>query len=627
MLAIAALEQGGFPQDVLVAKRKYVEDYAVTGSYWAQATADVRESTGTTLRQFLPELATHYHAAGQLAMTQAAPAGADSEAKGSEVKDSAAANYRLASEFYGQFVDSFPGDPREPEMQFMQAESLFEYGAVDAAISAYERVAYVFPDFPRAADAGYAAIASYALTEPAIQMPQSHRLWWQSRQQSELRFAVAFSEDARTGPVLMHIATEAFADADYQLATIAAATLLGDRDNAEQLVRARIIIADSAFNSSDFAESEREYAELSELLQRGDERSVQIRERWAASIYRQAEYALAEPNPAAAARQFERILDLIPDSSVATQAHYDAAMAWSAAADYERSVQLLESFRGLHTAHALSASISAKLVENYESMEQWGDAAGELDAMAMQEPELERQRQLQYLAATYYDKADAETIAIARYRSYAHTWVEPAAERFEAMNRLAELYAQAGETDKRAFWLGKTVASYDALTAGSERTLYLAAGAAGELASLQEQAYQNIRLAHPLEKTLPLKLKGMRATLNAWQKTLDYGVRDAATHANFRMGEAYLEMSQSLLQSERPAGLNELELEQYEILLEEQAFPLEEKAIAIHEANARRSWHGDYDDWVLASLQSLAELLPARYAKTEIQEAYSEYIF
>jgi hypothetical protein len=71
------------------------------------------------------------------------------------------------------------------------------------------------------------------------------------------------------------------------------------------------------------------------------------------------------------------------------------------------------------------------------------------------------------------------------------------------------------------------------------------------------------------------------------------------------------------MQSERPKGLDELALEQYEILLEEQAYPFEEKSVDLLKTNAERSWDGFYDDWVKQSFRELAKMLPARYGKQE----------
>jgi Flp pilus assembly protein TadD len=84
------------------------------------------------------------------------------------------------------------------------------------------------------------------------------------------------------------------------------------------------------------------------------------------------------------------------------------------------------------------------------------------------------------------------------------------------------------------------------------------------------------------------------------------------------MADLYRDLGKSLLESERPAGLTAEEREAYDVLLEEQAFPFEEKAIEIHQVNARRAADGAYDEWVKKSYAALAELKPARYARSEL---------
>jgi Flp pilus assembly protein TadD len=84
------------------------------------------------------------------------------------------------------------------------------------------------------------------------------------------------------------------------------------------------------------------------------------------------------------------------------------------------------------------------------------------------------------------------------------------------------------------------------------------------------------------------------------------------------MADLYRDLGKSLLESERPSGLSPEEREAYDVLLEEQAFPFEEKAIEIHESNVRRAADGLYDQWVKKSYAALAELEPARYARTEL---------
>jgi len=98
----------------------------------------------------------------------------------------------------------------------------------------------------------------------------------------------------------------------------------------------------------------------------------------------------------------------------------------------------------------------------------------------------------------------------------------------------------------------------------------------------------------------------------------EYQVAETTTAATFETAELYRTLAHDLLQSERPKKLSSEELEQYNSLLEEQAYPFEEQAISIHELNAKRAQDGVYDEWVRKSYGALAELKPARYAKTEL---------
>jgi len=110
----------------------------------------------------------------------------------------------------------------------------------------------------------------------------------------------------------------------------------------------------------------------------------------------------------------------------------------------------------------------------------------------------------------------------------------------------------------------------------------------------------------------------MERALAGYKSVLAYNISSTTTAATFEMAELYRTLGRDLLASERPANLSADEREQFDSLLEEQAFPFEEQAIAIHEANAKRALDGVYDESVRHSYQALAEMSPARYAKTEL---------
>ena len=111
----------------------------------------------------------------------------------------------------------------------------------------------------------------------------------------------------------------------------------------------------------------------------------------------------------------------------------------------------------------------------------------------------------------------------------------------------------------------------------------------------------------------------MRQSINRINILLEYEVSDVTAAATYKLAEIYYHFSRALMESVRPKGLSELELEQYELVLEEQAYPFEDKAINVHEKNLELLAVGIYNEWIDKSIEKLAVLMPARYAKAETQ--------
>jgi len=614
---IEIYKAGGFPNLVIEEKQFYVAVYGVAEDYWLGSEATVRDAIGPQLKLFIEELATHYHA---LAQAQVDEDGDDGK--------QAAALYAEAGKYYELYISSFADDERVPDMGFLLAESRFEAGDVHGAIDVYEWVAYEYPEFEFAADAGYSAILGYErLLELAAEADREGLR--RDKIDGQMHYAEMFSADPRATLVLSDAGSALFDLSEYQRAIIVATTLIQWQPlPAEEIViPAWLVIAHSYFELEDYPPAEQAYQQALARLPGSDKRHPEVLERLAATVYLQGEAAALAGNHQLAADHFSRVIALAPGASIRVQAQFDAAGHYTALGDFAEANRLLVDFRQRFADHALSGDIAAKLAHNYEQLGHWQQAALELDTMLLKEAEPERKRQLLYLAAELYDKADLSSTAILRYRSYAHEWPEPMSVRLEAMNRLGELYAQEGQQAKRQFWLRKLMAAHDSASKQSARSLYLAAFAASELAEDEYSCFETIRLRFPLKRSLKKKNEAMQGALLAYRKAYDYGVAEFSTLATFQMGEIYQNLVESLMASERPGKLDELALEQYEILLEEQTYPFEEKAIAIHQSNARRSWDGLYDEWVQSSFAALAALSPARYAKSELVVRYSEEIY
>src|SRR5260370_24449568 len=63
-------------------------------------------------------------------------------------------------------------------------------------------------------------------------------------------------------------------------------------------------------------------------------------------------------------------------------------------------------------------------------------------------------------------------------------------------------------------------------------------------------------------------------------------------------------------------------IEKVEAELDEGAFPFEEKAIKVHEKNMELLHAGVFNAWTEKSLSRLTELMPGRYAKSEMSSGF-----
>jgi len=178
-----------------------------------------------------------------------------------------------------------------------------------------------------------------------------------------------------------------------------------------------------------------------------------------------------------------------------------------------------------------------------------------------------------------------------------------------------------------------TIVSIDAAAGGDRtvRTRYLAAHAALVLAEPGYERFVAVRLEQPFDVNLRRKRDLMKAATQEFGKLIDYEIGDVTAAATFYLAEIYAHFSTALMESERPAGLSPLELEQYELAIEEQAYPFEEQAIAVHENNLKLIGLGVYNGWIDRSLQKLADFVPARYARPEetsgIVSSLESYVF
>nr|WP_255719216.1 tetratricopeptide repeat protein [Pelomonas sp. P8] len=601
----------GFANQALEAKKDYVSRYGA-GSEFRQANPEGWEQAQPLVKTHLAELARHHHAMAQ--------------------KNKASADYQEAVRWYRLYLTSFPDTPEAAQHNFLLAELLYEDKRFVEAIPEYEKTAYGYPAHARSADAGYTALLSYAALEKAAAPGELPALQKASTSSAQ-RFADAFPADARSSAVLTRAAEQLYALGDgEQAATVARRVLAMQLPVAAAQRRvAWTVVAHTAFERGDFGAAEKAYGEVLALTPAAEPGRRELAERLAASVYKQGEQARSGGQAREAVGHFMRIASVAPDAAVRATAQYDAAAALIGLKDWDAAASTLEDFRSRYPKHALQGEVTTKLAFVYTEKGSWTQAAGEYERLAAANPDATLARAALWQSLQLREKAAGKTpeamtpaarATLAQaYERYVRQYPQPLETALEARYRQALLVRVDGNAAREQALMRDV---YQADQAGgaarTPRTQFLGAMAALTLAQPAVEAYSKVQLVEPLAKQLKAKKARLEEALKAYAVAADYGVADVVTAASYYTAALYQDFGKALLESQRPKKLSKLELEQYNVMLEEQAYPFEEKAIELHEANARRTTQGLYDEWVRKSFAALRELRPARYGKAERSE-------
>jgi TolA-binding protein len=532
----------------------------------------------------------------------------------------------MAAKYYREFVESFPQDKKAAKMNFLLAESLNDSADYNAAAIAYESTAYNYTHYKKSAIAGYTAIL--------VRQKYSKKLKGEGKIAgvndtvvSSIRFADNFPNHKQVPAVLLKAAEELVTLKRYSEASALAhrITQLNHKRSKKFKKAAWAIIAKVELDLGRLKTAEMASLKRLKYSNPNDKDHKALLQRLAATIYKQGEKARKEGRLFEAAKHFLRVGKLAPTSTISTTAEYDAAAVFVKIKDWDRAIPILNKFIRRNPKHKLTPGAIDKLAVSYEQSNQWRYAAATYEEIARRTKKSKAKSDLLWKTAELYEKADLKKNAIDVYKKIVEIFQKPVEPAIEARVKLADIYKDLNQIEKRHFWL-RMIMQADGRDGSTERTRFVAAKAAMELAEPTFNSFKRVKLVQPLKKSLKKKKLLLEKCLAAYTTAASYGIEEITTASTFRIGEIYNEFSHVLYTSERPKGLNETELEQYDLLLEEQAFPFEEKAIEIHTTNTKRANNGTYDSWVKKSFDVLRKMLPARYAKNEKSELFNSLI-
>ncbi|MGB8692693.1 MAG: tetratricopeptide repeat protein [Steroidobacteraceae bacterium] len=598
--AIAAYAKGGFSDLVVEGKAEYVRSYGFSTAFWRGRERTAFPQVVSELKSNLKDLAQYYHAQAQ--------------------KSKQLADYTTAAHWYRDYLASFPDDADSAETNYLLAEALFESRQYPDAASEYEHTAYAYPVGARSAAAGYAALVAYQKQEELL--PAAARPAWHERATaSGVHFAETFPDHPESAGVLTRAAQDVFAAHDLPRAIKLAEALLA-RAPPVEAAKQRIgwtIVGQAQFEQAAFDKSEAAFMHALAVTPVATPEHADIAERLAAAVYKQGDAKRKGGDEVGAAADFLRVATVAPGSKVVATAQYDAAASLINAKQWPQAIGVLEAYRRDYPKSEYSAEITRKLAIAYVEAGQGAQAAAEFERIAGtpgEDAAVAREATLR--AADLYEKSGNGAHAVSMLEQFVQHYPTPVVDAEEARARLADYAARANDGEQHRHWQNEIIKADAAAGAGrTDRTRSLAASARLALATPARDAFRAVHLTLPLKKSLIAKKQAMETALAGYQAVVAYDVASTTTAATFEMAELYRTLAKDLLASERPKKLSAEEREQFDSLLEEQAFPFEEQAISIHEVNAHRVQAGIYDDGVKNSYRALAELSPARYAKSE----------
>lgn len=609
---VSTYEAGRFEAEAIGSREDYIERFGAEERY-----AQLDSESQQAVRDYLDHVGRHYYRRGQDAsqgttrLTSAGSASVEGPSIGAESR----AFYETAAgylEHWTRLLDNgFRG-----EQLVLAADAWVRAGEPEKALPLYEIAGYREGEYDRAEDAAYAAVMIY---RRGLEQAPDDPAALHSLIDATERYLRIHVEDPRTLAVRAYTANLMFDRGHQEQAEAMALPLThDDRANEEQRRAGLLIVANVAYNTEQYDAAERYYRQALDEMPAGLALRSETAEKLAATIYRQGEVAASAGQTDRAVAQFLRVANANPGSPIAMKARYDAANTLLAATRWDAAINALLDFKQRYPDSELYEAADDKLLHAYESAGEFGKAADTLLAQVDRRtmPTEERWK-LRIAAAEWYEKAARDASARGVYRRYlaegtsafgSHEYQQ------ELRWQLAE-HARA-EGDEQAARRGyQDLLANEEQTEGSERSSYLAGQSALYLAQASAEAFRDIRLTEPLRESLQRKRSALQTAIRQYEQAQQFGIAEVTSEATYAIAELYRTLARDMLESEPPSELNDLQRQQYTMLLEEQAYPFEEEAISLHQQNHALIEDRLWNPWIDKSLQSLAEIYPARYSR------------
>jgi len=605
---IKSYRRGEFDIKEWTAKEDFVASFGIDSHYWSQLDGSQVAAVKPYLTKYLGELAHLYY----IRMQQGLDAKSEHYA---ELGKRAAAYYLELSAARPAYVEN-------GQYFYLAGQALAVASEYQAAIEAYEQAAYMQTEHAASSKAGYAAILAYdKIKQQTGALSQSLVL---ARRESIQRYAEYFADDKRTAALLNDLANELLVAKRYVDAESTSSKVVAYRQaDPNILYSSWLVNAHANFELKHFVKAEQGYQRALAFNKLKDKSALD--ERLAASIYKQAEL---ETDIEKSAALFLKVVDAAPESSIVPMALYDASSQQLSIKNWKGAIASLNYFQSAFPNHALYDEASDKLIYAYTHNGENVSAAEKLVEVATRSKDREKAANALFRAAELYQHNGFGFESVKLFERFSKNYENSFDLNLEARYQTVNHYRNENNV-KAADQSRMALIDYENKYQNkrTDRSAFLAATASFELAMRQFDNFKQARLTLPLKQSLKRKKTLLNKTVSKLEAVARYQVAELVSASTYQIAEVYRLLADDLMNSERPPSLDELQLEQYDILLEEQAYPFEEQAMDIFRINLEKVASGEFDQWLRKTYQRLEVMNPTEYKRESKTISYASQIY
>lgn len=556
------------------------------------------------------------------------------------------AHFEEAENYYRQFLAEFPNTPEAGDTRYMIAEVYVARGNMPAAAGHYYDVAWVLQLGERQERAGLKAIQAYndSLEEDLDRIENDRKAkgqvyarkigLLQSQYTDKVldairKFSEKYPQHEKTLDILVLEGAIHYDGENWTASRNVFQRIVRDYPKDPRSLLPKRYIAVTYMEAGMLKEAEEAYRDAARdprwsAQDRNDLLTLQT-----ATVYKRAEQFHEQRDYTQAAATFMRVPNEFPQSDIAVKAFFRAATSHRSA---ERFNDMVATFNDLAARYPQTEEAAAGYVtigEYYRDTKQLDKAA---EQYCRASTLFERQRkmadaeELQYACGKTYEDLKDWNNTQAAFQNYVR--------RFRDKNLARTLYATFVDGliyYDRKDWtnadrvFNMVVARHrDMKRQNPGLTDELPARARFLQADRRFDDYTAIKITLPLKRSFQRKQKSLTELLELYAGSAQYRVPEYVTASSHRIGMALLDFRTSILVSEIPKELliDELLVEEYKLQLEEQSFQFEEKAIETFERNLSYGQQNVYlNEWINKSIDELARIVPAKYARPELGTA------